>query len=425
MAVEVSRQRFLKIAALTPLLVDAACRSAPPERRGVRVEAARLSFTSQGKTVMMNADGSGMRRLEFDVPNQATWQPAGFFEDGHRMLLLSMEPRRDGSGKPFDEYYHQTPTHIWIYDLERDTLEEIATEHRLAVFYTPQLLLNDERMLVQVIRNKVAQTFNMNLDGTDAQEFTRAGDGMPYGLSLSPDGRRVAYHLASPSGYQIWTSDLDGGTRTLVAGHPDHLYFCPQWSPDGQWLAFQDCLHRQDPGHDWSDLCLSRPDGSEHRLLTEGQSLWFAATYGSPGNRGGGSNTPVWTHDGAILASRRLPESKVAWEFQADRPDTDHFNRDFKPDLARGGTEICRIHPGDGAIERLTHSDPPLWDFRQSESPDGTQLIFCRAETGDVPAVWVADADGRNSQELTKGLDDRGADHPRWLPAGYHTRRRA
>ena len=409
MAVEFNRRRFLEIAAGTPLLMHPACHSAPLKR-------ARFFFTSQGKTVMMNADGSGMRSLEFDVPDQATWQPAGFFADGHRVLLLSMEPRRDGPGKPFDEYYHRTPTHIWIYDLDRGTLEEIATRHQLAVFYTPQLLIEDERILVQVVRDKVAQTFNMNLDGTDAREFTRAGEGMPYGLSLSPDGGRVAYHLASPLGYQIWTSDLEGGNRILVAGGPGHLYFCPQWSPGGQWLAFQDCLHRQDPGHDWSDLYLCRPDGSEHRLLTKGQSLWFAATYGPPENRGGGSNTPVWTHDGKILVSRRLAGSKAAWEFQADRPDTDHFNRDFKPELACGGTEICRIDPRDGAAERLTRSDPPVWDFRQSESPDGTRLIFCRAETGGVPAIWVADADGRNPRVLTKGLDNRGADHPRWVP---------
>jgi len=412
----VRRRQFLKTLVLSPVLVDAACRSVPIEAGGNRLGPARFFFVSQGKTVMMNADGSGLRCLEFDVPNQATWQPGGFFEDGHRMLLLSMEPRRDGPGKPFGEYYHQTPTHIWVYDLDLGTLEEIATRDRLAVFYTPQLLIEDKRMLVQVIRNKVPQTFNMNLDGTDAREFTRAGEGMPYGLSLSPDGQRVAYHLASPSGYQIWTSDVEGRNRILVAGHPDHLHFCPLWSPDGQWLAFQDCLYRQDPGHDWSDLCLSRPDGSEQRLLTTGQALWFGATYGSPDNRGGGSNTPVWTHDGAILVSRRLPGSKVAWEFQADRPDVDHFNRDFKPALARGGTEICRINPCDGSAQPLTHSEPPVWDFRQSESPDASQLIFCRAETGGVPAIWVADSDGRNPRMLTKGLDERGADHPRWVP---------
>jgi TolB protein len=384
--------------------------------RNRNTEAGRIFFTSQGKTGMVNADGTDLRYFEFDVPNQATWQPCGFLSDGKRVLFLSMEPRRDGPGRPFDEYYHQTPTHLWIHDLDSGTLTEIATRDRMAPFYTPLLLLGDDRILMQVVRKTGGQIFSMKLDGSDAREFTGAEEGMPYGLQASPDGKRVAFHIASPSGYQIWTGSAEGGERTLVAADPEHLYFCPCWSPDGEWLAYQDCLYRQDPGHDWADLRLSRPDGSEHRMLTEGQALWFGATYGSAGNRGGGSNTPSWTHDGAILCSRRLPGSKVPWEYQAQRPDTDHFNRDFKPELAKGGTEICRIDPRDGTLTRVTHSEPPVWDFRQSESQDGREIVFCRAETGASPAVWVMDSDGENARMLTRGIDERGADHPRWVP---------
>jgi TolB protein len=178
-----------------------------------------------------------------------------------------------------------------------------------------------------------------------------------------------------------------------------------------------DCLPDKDPGHDWADVCVGRADGTEHRVLTRGQAMWFGATYGGPKTRGGGSNVPAWTHDGRILYPRRLPGSKVAWEFQPQRPDVDHFNRDYKPELARGGTEICLLDPRDGSAKALTHSEPPVWDFRASQSPDGRCIVFCRAETGGVPAIWVMDSDGRNPRMLTKGLDNAGADHPRWLPA--------
>jgi TolB protein len=286
----------------------------------------------------------------------------------------------------------------------------------MAPFCTPQLLLSDSRILVQVVRNRVGQIFSMNLDGSDAREFTRANEGFPYGLSLSPDGRRVAYHLAGGSGYEIWTCDPMGADRVRVAGRPGHIYFGPAWSPDGQLLAYQDCEPARDPGHDWSDVCVSRADGSDHRSLTEGQQMWFGATYGNPQNRGGGSNLAAWTRQGAILFPRRLPGSKVAWEFQPQRPDTDHFNRDYKPELARGGTELCRMDPGDGAITPLTRCTPPSWNFRASESTDGRQIIFCRAATGGSPAIWVMDADGSHAREMTKGLGNGGADHPRWLP---------
>ncbi len=377
---------------------------------------ARLFFTSQGKTAIVDADGGGLRYFDFEVPNQATWQPGPMFADGHRVVFLRMEPRRDGPGRPFGEYYTQTPTHLWIHDLNAGGLKEICDKERLAPFVTPALLLSDERILVQVVRDNVGQIFSMRLDGSDAREFTKAGEGMPYGLSLSPDGRRVAFHLASPKGYQVWTSDLEGGNRVQVAAAPEHLYFGTSWSPDGKWILYVDCHYHQDPGHDWADVCIGRADGGKHRVLTEGQSMWFAATYGDTKTRGGGSNLPAWTRDGAILFPRRLEGSKVPWEYQPNRPDVDHFNRDFKPEQARGGTEICRLDPRDGSATVLTHSEPAVWDFRACQSPDGRYIAFCRAAVGEAPALWLMDTNGKNARHITRGIDDKGADHPRWLP---------
>jgi TolB protein len=411
----INRRGFLALAVLSRAVVPGfAARSATADDRQTAARK-RLLFTSQGKTGIMDADGRNLRYFDFRVPGQASWQPGPAFPDGKRIVFLSMEPRRDGPGRPFAEYYTQTPTHLWIHDLESGALDEICTKDRLAPFVTPALLLGNDRLLVQVVRNNVGQIYNVRLDGGDAREFTRAGEGLPYGLSLSPDGTRVAFHLASPQGYQVWTSDVDGANRALIAGHAEHLYFGTCWSPDGKWILYVDCRYRQDPGHDWADVCVGRAEGSEQRVLTSGQAMWFAATYGDPTTRGGGSNVPAWTRDGCILFPRRLPESKVAWEFQRERPDVDHFNRDYKPELARGGTEICRLDPRDGRVTVLTHSEPPVWEFRASESPDGAAVVFCRAKTGGAPEIWVADADGKNPHFVTRGVDDKGADHPRWF----------
>src|SRR5213594_3868530 len=157
MQTKLNRRHFLATAVLAPMAACVSCRSLNGGRQSVTRHSARFFCVSQGKTALINADATGLRYLEFNVPNQATWQPCGFFSDGRRVLFLSMEPRRDGPGRPFDEYYTQTPTHIWIYDLDSRKLEEIATRDRMAVFCTPQLLLSDHRMLVQVVRNKVGQ----------------------------------------------------------------------------------------------------------------------------------------------------------------------------------------------------------------------------------------------------------------------------
>jgi Tol biopolymer transport system component len=411
------RRRFLQLGVALPLSLAAA----PAWRvsAAASVEAApqaRLFCVSQGKTALLNADGTGFRVLDFDVPNQATWQPCGFFADGRRVLMLSMEPRRDGPGKPFEEYYTQTPTHIWVHDLDTGSLHEVATQDRMAVFYTPALLLGDDRMLVQVVRDKVGQIFSMALDGSDARPFTQPGEGLPYGLSLSSDGKRVAFHLASPEGYQVYTSDHSGGNRVRLAADPAHLYFGTSWSPDGEWVLYVDCHYGADPGHDWADVCIGRADGSEHRVLTEGQAMWFAATYGPLEQRGGGSNLPAWTRDGQVLFPRRSPDAKVAWEYRTGQPDLDHFNRDYKPESARGGTAICKLHPGTGAVTWVTQPTEGVWDFRASESPDGKHVVFCRARTGSVPSLWVVDTGTGKERMISEGIDGKGVDHPRWLP---------
>src|ERR1700693_2441835 len=269
------------------------------------VDSPRLLFTSQGKTGIVAADGSGLRYFDFKISGQATWQPVLTFGDGRRVIFLSMAARRDGPGRRFSEYSSQTPTHIWIHDLQTGALDEICTKNRLAPFEIPSLLVHDDRILVQVVRDMVGQMYSMRLDGSDARAFTRADEGMPYGFSLSRDGTRVAFHLAGPAGYQVWTSDLEGKHRIKIAGKPGHLYFGPRWSPDGQWVVFVDCRPGEEPGHDWADLCIGRADGGEYFAVTTGNAMWFSASYGDPETRGGGSNLPAWTRDGEILFPRR------------------------------------------------------------------------------------------------------------------------
>src|SRR5690242_7252986 len=98
------RPTLFALAAAIPFLLTtiAIAADAVPDKSAAQN---RFFFTSQGKTAIVNADGSRLSYFNFDVPGQATWQPGSIFPDGNRVVFLSMEPRRDGPGKPFEEYY--------------------------------------------------------------------------------------------------------------------------------------------------------------------------------------------------------------------------------------------------------------------------------------------------------------------------------
>jgi len=410
---QVGRREFLgTVAAGCAGLVSGQCASSPrarPTRPPAKDNTgSHILFCSCGKIGMVHADGGPVEYLELNVPGQVSWGVGPVFSDGARIILMSVEGARTWEGN--------VRSHLWIYDLERGELTEIATKCRLATYMGACALLpGEERLVVNPLIDGEQRIAIIDLDGGNVVEVTRKGEGFSYGVTLSPDATRLAFHATGEFNYRIFVTELDGSNRTLVAGHPDHLYFGPTWSPDGQWLLYLDCHDKTDPGHDWADLCIGRPDGSEHRVVTHGQHHWFGTSYGSPETRGGGSNVPKWAPGRPVCTyTRALPGSRTAWPYNTSRPDTDHFNRDYLPDEARGGTQICILDPFTGAATPLTEPGPKVWDFRTEWSPGGNRIAFCRAEVGGPAELWVMGADGANPRFLTRGYNDLGADHPTW-----------
>jgi len=368
-----------------------------------------IFITHTHKIGIISEDGTGLEYLHLDIPGQASWGYGPFFSDGHRIILTSFEEGKQWEGNVM--------SHIWIYDLERKTLSEIATKNRPANYHVPcGLLPGEQRIVTGPIIEGEQRIYTMNLDGSDQVEVTKKGEGYCYGVSISPDGERLAFHTTGKTAYRIFVIGIDGSKRTLVAAHPDHYYFGTSWSHGGEWILYQDCHYKIDPGHDWSDICIGRSDGSEHRVITEGLRQWFGTSYGNPETRGSGSNMPQWSPEGlAITYTRAKPNSQTAWQWAENRPDTDHFNRDYKPEEARGGTDICLVNPQTGAVAQITDNEPLIWDFRTVWSPEGDTIAFCRAKVGYPSELFITDTDGKNQRFLTSGEFDQGVDHPKFL----------
>jgi len=357
----------------------------------------------------IRADGSEFHYPTFDVPGQSSWSPVLPFGDGRRVVLVSVD----------DEMTHlnRSRSRLWMYDIERETLQEMGTKGLPAPYSPPVAFLpGGDRLLVNPVINDKHCMVTMNLDGSDQFTVTRPEDGYCYCGSISPDGKQLVFHVAEAPNYHIVVINIDGTNRRTIAVHPDHLYFAPKWSPDGEWILFLDCPVRIVPENFAADLCIARPDGSEMRIVTGEHPHWLAAAYGNQESRASGSNLVYWSPKSPVCAySPMEPGSRTAWRAKKHVEFDDHFNRDYVPDEARGGCRICLLNPFSGELTPLTPLAERVWDFRTSWSRDGKRLVFLRARIGEAPELWVMNADGSEAKRLSRGRLDLGADHPFWL----------
>ena len=86
-------------------------------------------------------------------------------------------------------------------------------------------------------------------------------------VQVSPDGTHVAYTVENNDGAgrpygQLWVMTIADG-RTVRFGGEKESSGNPEWSPDGQWIAYRGRVG------DRSGLVVARPDGSFARFLAE------------------------------------------------------------------------------------------------------------------------------------------------------------
>lgn len=126
--------------------------------------------------------------------------------------------------------------------------------------------------------------FRAKIDGTGIEPLV-LGSSMDDAAAISPDGSKIAF-VSTREGYDtnIWVLDIASKTLTNLTNKPEikgdldfpHGFFRPQWSPDGQWIAFTSDRNTPWRGHDdtkgWEhtqalSIYAIRPDGTGFRRL--------------------------------------------------------------------------------------------------------------------------------------------------------------
>jgi DNA-binding winged helix-turn-helix (wHTH) protein/Tol biopolymer transport system component len=282
------------------------------------------------------------------------------------------------------------------------------------------------------------------------------------GVSFSPDGLRMAYVVSSSSsgGSLLWTANVDGSEKKLVALRKDPNFFAMAgdtvaWSPDGGTIACL-VLDNTNDGISMSIVGYSPLDGKERQLTTRHWNIitgvaWIPHGEGLvlSGNVKQGLPPQVWfvsaegkdthlltndlnsyggvslTSDGNSLVTVQIDTNTSIWIGQTDGDfRATNLHEDFSEvgeipavglategriaylSVASGAPELWLLETANGRTRQVTVNGQ-VSEF--TLSPDGRYVILVSNRAGK-PNLWRIDSDGSNFKQLTFG---DGEVHPR------------
>jgi dipeptidyl aminopeptidase/acylaminoacyl peptidase len=178
----------------------------------------------------------------------------------------------------------------------------------------------------------------------------------------SPDGKRIAF-MSTRSGHQdVWVVDVAGGAPrqlTTKSMDMDETRFGLEWSPDGSSIVFVSNQGEWD--HD--DLWLVPVDSGAPRRLTTGLRV---------------QQDPAFSPDGKWLAVSAYRHEEFWYGDMMDL---------YLVDAATGAERKLALP--------LVTAGPPVW------SPDGRELLFSRADEGNLHLWRVGIDDEKHATKIT------------------------
>ncbi len=244
--------------------------------------------------------------------------------------------------------------------------------------------------------------YSVRADGSRQTRISSASGHDMYGVTLSPDGRHIAYRLQATGGStlpsDIYVANADGSNARRIT-HSGRHDTQPAWSPDGQRIAFISV-----PAGTSGEFALRtvRFDGSDVRTVAHGVTRMLVPAW-SPDSKA----IAVGSRNGvtAEIAIVPLAGGALHWLASTAGGSDPAWSKDGRIAFdTQDGDVAVTLPGGNGSRVLVANASSPSW------SPDGAQLAYLQSGGGQTQ-VFLANANGAHARDVSglAGLDATSA----------------